>query len=327
MPRERLVAVTYPVDEEYARINADVLRHDATVSFLDRLPEQDRPAVLARAEALICWSPRRELSDAMNQAPDLKFIQLISAGADSVDFRTIPAATLLAGNVGAYAKPMAEHVMAMTLALTKRLPQRHAALARGEFNQAEPLLTLDGAVCGILGFGGIGAATARLMRCFGAKIHALNTSGKTAEEVDYVGTLADLDRVLAAADVLVVSVPLTNKTRGLISARELALMKPTAILINVARGAIIDEQALYEHLTTNPDFYAGIDAWWHEPRGGKPFTTSLPFLDLPNVLGSPHNSGTVAGIMPEAARKAAENVSRYLRGDPVTGVMRREDYL
>jgi phosphoglycerate dehydrogenase-like enzyme len=327
MPRERLVAVTYPVDEEYARINADVLGQDATVSFLDRLPERERPAVLARAEALIGWSLRRELSDAMNQAPDLRFIQLISAGADGVDFRTIPAATLLAGNVGAYAKPMAEHVLAMTLALTKRLPQRHAALARGEFNQAEPLLTLDGAVCGILGFGGIGAATARLMRCFGAKIHALNTSGRTTEDVDFIGTLADLDQVLSDADVLVVSLPLTNSTRGLIGARELSLMKRTAILINVARGAIIDERALYEHLTANPDFYAGIDAWWHEPRGGKPFSMDYPFFDLPNVLGSPHNSGTVAGVLPAAARKAAENVRHYLRGEPVSGVMRREDYL
>ena len=104
-------------------------------------------------------------------------------------------------------------------------------------------------------------------------------------------------------------------------------MKPTAILINVARGAIIDEQALYEHLAANPGFCAGIDAWWHEPRGGKPFTTGYPFFDLPNVLGSPHNSGVVAGVLPAAAAKAAENVRRYLRGEPVSGLMRREDYL
>jgi phosphoglycerate dehydrogenase-like enzyme len=222
---------------------------------------------------------------------------------------------------------MAEHVMAMTLALAKRLPQRHAGLARGEFNQAEPVLTLDGAVCAILGFGGIGTATARLMRAFCARIHAVNTSGSTTEDVDFVGTLGDLDQVLAAADVLVVSAPLTNATRGLLGKRELALMKPTAILVNVARGAIIDEQALYEHLVAHPDFGAGIDAWWHEPRGGKPFTTSYPFFDLPNVLGSPHNSGIVAGVLPAAARHAAENVRRYLRGEPVNGVMRREDYL
>jgi glycerate dehydrogenase len=328
MPRDSLVAVSYPADEEYARITTDVLRGEASVSFLRQVPETERPAILASAKALICWNLRRELPEgALEKAPLLKFIQLLSAGADTVDFRAIPAAVPLAGNVGAYAKPMAEHVMAMTLALIKRLPQRHAELARGEFNQAEPVLTLDGAVCAILGFGGIGSATARLMRPFGARIHALNTSGRTTEDVDFVGTLADLDHVLTAADVLVVSLPLTKGTRGLLGARELSLMKPTAIIVNVARGAIINEQALYEHLVAHPEFCAAIDAWWHEPRGGKPFSTDYPFFDLPNVLGSPHNSGIVAGVLPAAAARAAENVKRFLRGEPVTGIMHREEYL
>jgi glycerate dehydrogenase len=328
MPRDRLVAVSYPVDEEYARINTDVLSDEASVSFLRQVPEAERPAVLASAEALIGWNLRREIPDgALEQAPELRFIQLLSAGADSVDFRTVPEAVPLAGNVGAYAKPMAEHVMAMTLALIKRLPQRHAGLARGEFNQSEPLLTLDGAVCAILGFGGIGSAAAHLMRPFGARIHVVNTSGKTCEDVDFIGTLADLDEVLAAADVLVVSLPLTNTTRHLLGARELALMKPTAIIVNVARGAIIDEQALYEHLAAHPGFCAALDAWWHEPSGGKTFTTEYPFFDLPNVLGSPHNSGMVAGVLPAAVAKAAENVKHFLRGEPVTGLMSRADYL
>jgi phosphoglycerate dehydrogenase-like enzyme len=132
--------------------------------------------------------------------------------------------------------PMAEHVMAMTLALARRLPERHAQLAAGEFNQREPLITLDDAVVAILGFGGIGTATARLMRAFGARIYAVNSSGVIGEPAEFAGTLAELDEVLAAADVLVVSLPLTNATRGLLGARELGLMKPSAILVNVARG-------------------------------------------------------------------------------------------
>jgi phosphoglycerate dehydrogenase-like enzyme len=326
--QQRRVIVSYPVNEDYARVTRDVLNSDATVVFLRDLPEQDRPAALADAEVLLSWNLRRELPPgALDSAPNLRLIQLLSAGADTVDFGAIPAGVRLAGNVGAYAEPMAEHVMAMTLALARRLPQRNADLARGEFNQSEPLLTLNGAVCAILGFGGIGKATARLMRAFGARIHAVNSSGQTSEPVEWASTLGELDEVLATADVLVISLPLTRATRGLIGARELALMKPAAILVNVARGAIIDEGALYAHLKDNPQFCAGIDAWWHEPGRGAGFSVDYPFFDLPNLLGSPHNSGMVPGVLVGAARKAAENVSRYLRGEPVTGVMNPADYL
>jgi phosphoglycerate dehydrogenase-like enzyme len=324
----RLVVVIYPVSEYYTKINDEVLGADADLVYLLQAPEADRASLIAGADAVIGWTPGRELpAGALAGAADLKFIQLLSAGVDSVYFTAIPEHVTLAGNVGAFAQPMAEHVLAMTLALARRLPQRHAELAAGHFNQSQPLITLDGAVCAILGFGGIGTATAALMRAFGARIQAVNSSGRTTEPVDFCGTLADLDQVLAAADVLVISLPLTNATRGLIGARELELMKPTAILVNVARGAIIDEQALYAHLAASPEFTAGIDTWWHEPKGGASFRVDFPFFELPNLIGSPHNSAIVPGAVLGAARKAAENVRRYLRGEPVTGVMRRTDYL
>jgi phosphoglycerate dehydrogenase-like enzyme len=189
MAHERLVAVSYPVDGEFARINAEVLDGDAALAFLPRLGEDQRRETLRRAEALIGLSLSRELpAGAWQDVPGLRFIQLLSAGADGTDFAAIPEQVTLAGNVGAYAEPIAEHVVAMTLALARRLPQRHAALARGEFNQADPLFTLNGAVCAILGFGGIGRATARLMRAFGARVYAVNSSGRTGEPAEFAGT-------------------------------------------------------------------------------------------------------------------------------------------
>jgi phosphoglycerate dehydrogenase-like enzyme len=296
--------------------------------FLHGRSDAEFRETLRHAEVLIGWHLGEELpSGALREAPGLRFIQLLSAGADSVNYVALPEWLMLAGNVGAYAAPMAEHVMAMALALAKRLPQQHAALARGEFRMWEPLLVLDGAVCGILGFGGIGRATARLMRAFGVRIHAVNTSGRTSEPVEFVGTLADLGRVLAAADVLVLSLPLIRATRGLIGARELGLMKPTAILVNVSRAAIVDERALYEHLRDHPEFCVGIDTWWQEPGPGSAFAARYPFFDLPNVIGSPHNSGVVEGALQVGACRAAENVRRFLDGDAVMGVVRREDYL
>jgi len=328
MAQQQLVAVSYPADDDYARINAEVLAEDAEVVYTHELDAARRASALRGAAALLSWDlPKEVPAGALGDAGRLGLVQFLSAGVDAVDFTAIPDRLTVASNAGAYAGAVSEHVLAMTLSLAKRLPQRHAALAAGRFDKWSPSLTLDRATCAIIGFGGIGIATARLMRAFGARIHAVNRSGQTAEPVEFAGRLADLDRVLAAADVVVLSLPLTLATRGLIGARELGLMKPAAILINVARGPVIDQRALYEHLCAHPDFCAGIDTWWNEPANDAPFVTDYPFLELPNVLGSPHNSSIVPGTMVSAARLAAENVRRYLRGGAVTGLVRRSDYL
>jgi len=328
MARERLVAVSYPVDQEYTQANSQILGDDAGIVCTYELDGAGRARALRDADALLAWDLAEEIPPgALQQAARLRFVQLLSAGVDAVDFTALPERLTVASNAGAYAEAMSEHVLAMTLSLAKHLPQRHAALVAGRYDKWLPSLVLNGSVCGILGFGGVGTATARLMRAFGARIYAVNRTGRTSEPVEFVGTLADLDQVLAAVDVLVVSLPLTLATRGLLGSRELSLMKPAAIVVNVARGAIIDQRALYEHLSTHPQFSAGIDTWWDEPAGDGPFRTDYPFFDLPNVLGSPHNSSIVPGTMLAAARLAAQNVRRYLRGEPVTGVVRRADYV
>ena len=328
MASEPTVAVSYPVDGEFTQINHEVLGGSARVVFLQGRPDGECREIIRQADVLIGWHLSQELpAGVLQDSPRLRFVQLLSAGADAVDFSALPQRLTLASNVGAYAEPMAEYVMAMTLALARRLPQRHADLAGGEFRMWDRVLTLDGAACAILGFGGIGKATARLMRAFGARIHGINSSGHTDEPVDFIGTLADLDRVLAAADVLVIALPLTNATRGLIGARELGLMKPAAILVNVGRAAIVDEGALYGRLRDQPEFCAGIDTWWQEPGPQSGFSTRYPFFELPNLLGSPHNSGVTDGALQAGARRAAGNVRRFLRGEAVLGVARREDYL
>ncbi len=328
MAQERLVAVSYPADKEFAQMNSEVLAGDANVVYTYELDDAQRQQTLQRAEALLAWDLPKEIpAGVLQDRSQLRFAQLLSAGVDAVDFSALPEWLTVASNAGAYATAVSEHALAMTLSLAKHLPQRHAALAAGRFDKWAPSLALDGAICTILGFGGIGAATARLMTAFGARIYAVNRSGRTTEPAEFVGSLADLDEVLAVADVLVISLPLTLATRGLIGARELALMKPSAILVNVARGPLVDQGALYEHLRAHPEFSAGIDTWWTEPPGDGPFRTDYPFLDLPNVLGSPHNSSIVPGTMLSAARLAAENVRRYLRGEAITGVVRRSDYV
>ncbi len=283
---------------------------------------------LASVDAVLAWMLGAELSpDELAQLGSGSLIQLMSAGVDRVPFDQIPDGVTVASNAGAYAEPMAEHVLALALALAKRLPQEHAALARGVFDQETPTRSIRGSLVGVLGFGGIGQASARLFQALGARVHAINRSGRTDAPVDRVGTMEEMDALIGEADIVVVSLPLTRATDRLIGRRELSLMKPDAILVNVARAAIIDEDALYKHLESNPSFSAGIDAWWQEPRGQGAFATRRPFLELPNVIGSPHNSAMVAGSLTESAARAADNVARHLRGEPVRNLVDRSDYV
>ena len=328
MPAPVPVVVAYGASDEIRAAIAGAMGPAAQLVFLPDLPAEARGPALEAAVAVLALNLSEELQP--EEFPLLSrvgLIQLVSAGAEHVPFDRLPAGVTVASNVGAYAGPMAEHVLAMALALAKRLPQQHAKLARGEFDQATLTKAIRGSVVGIVGFGGIGHACAELFEALGARIHALNRSGRTDRSVEFAGTLEELDRVLAAADFLVISIPLTSATRGMIGRRELELMKPDAILVNVARGAILDQEALYEHLRAHPEFSAGIEAWWDEPHEGESFRTAFPFFDLPNLLGSPHNSALTPGSLVEANRAAAGNVLRHLRGEPIAGLVRTEDYV
>lgn len=322
------VVVTFSPSAAIRQAFEGTLGPVAEITYLPDAP-QARADVLSSADAVLAWSIDLELAGERELArlDTVGLVQLLSAGVDHVPFERIPPGVSVASNAGAYADPMAEHVLAMALALAKRLPQNHAALARGVFDQETPTLSIRGSVVGILGFGGIGQASADLFRALGARIHAVNRSGRTSAAVDWIGTLDQLDALLGASDVLIVSLPLARSTRRLIARRELSLMKPEAILINVARAAILDEEALYEHLRDNPGFSAGLDAWWQEPHRSGAFATRHPFLELPNVLGSPHNSAITSGSLGMAARMAAENVARFLRGQPPEHIVDRSDYV
>lgn len=322
------VLVTSALPRQMRHAVDETLSSNAAVTYLPDVKESKRDQALASADAVLPWNIDHQLTD--QELASLKsgsLLQLLSAGVETVPFDRIPEGVLVASNAGAYARPMAEHVLAMALALAKHLPQKHEAMIRGEFQQQTPNREVRGSLVGILGFGGIGQASAKLFRALGARIDALNRSGRTDEPVDRIGTLEDLDHLLASADFLVVALPLTRATRGLLGERELSLMKADAILVNVARAAIIDEDALYEHLQRNPSFSAGIDAWWQEPRHSGSFATGRPFLELANVLGSPHDSAITTGSLEAAARQAGANVARYLRGEPVQHLVDRSDYV
>jgi D-3-phosphoglycerate dehydrogenase len=186
---------------------------------------------------------------------------------------------------GGVTRPMASAAVTLVLALSHRLRERDRALHAGDWGEGRfsPAGTgLTGRTLGIVGFGRIGREVARLLAPWQMHVLATQRTPVVEDGVTYV----PLERLLTESDVVVVTCPLTDETLGLLDARRLGLMKPTAFLVNVARGAIVDQQALVEALREGRLAGAGVDA--HDPE---PLPAGDPLLALPNVVGAPHSLG------------------------------------
>jgi phosphoglycerate dehydrogenase-like enzyme len=320
------LVVVYELEGNGRTIVSDALDGAAEAIYLPDLDDAGRADALRKADAVLARTTRELRPGEIALLKDARLLQFINAGIDFVPLAEVPAGVPVATNGGAYAEPMAEHALAMAFAAAKRLLVEHAALAHGEFNQFARNRMLAGGVCGILGFGGIGVATARLARGIGMKVHAINRRGRSEEPTDWIGTPDELDLLLAASDVLVICTPLTPATQGMVGAAQLARMKEDAILVNVARGEIVDERALYERLVACPKFSACIDAWWIEPVRHGTFRMDQPFMSLPNVIGSPHNSAAaIAGTGATGLRRAVANIRRVLAGETPLYLVPPED--
>src|ERR1700741_3579793 len=310
------LVVTYPLTGRSRAIVEQELGGTAEAIYLVDLPPADRAHALERAGAVLSHDTSQELQpEEIPLIRNARLLQFTAAGVDWVPTRDLPRGLPVAANKGGGAEPMSEHILALALAAAKRLFVEHASLKRGEFNQRSANRMLRRGVCGILGFGNVGVPTAWLMRAFGMKIHAINRRGASDEPTDWIAATERLDEMLRIADVLVITAALTTATEGLIGTRELGLMKENAILINVARGEIIDEGALCAHLVSHPYFFAGIDAWWVEPVRRGQFAMGHPFLDLPNVIGSPHNSAGGGGWGGEDPRGAVPHFRPPVPGE------------
>ncbi len=324
MPKPTLVVALEAGDDRRRLIEAS-LGDAGEAVYLDDLDDAAKLAAIKTAGAVFA-SHTKQLPDlGRGISPNCRLLQFYSAGVDFLPLKHLPDALPIAGNGGAFAEPMAEHGLAMALAAGKRLAIEHDKMRAGEFNQFVRNRMFLGGVAGVVGFGGIGVAMAKLFKGVGMSVHAINRRGATDEDVDWIGGPDDLDPLLEASDVVVLSLPLSQASEGLFDAARLAKMKPDAILVNLARGEIIDEDALYAHLQANPAFTACIDAWWVEPvRHGK-FEMKHPFLDLPNVIASPHNSASVGVWRENVVRRAVANCARALQGETPWHVIKPEE--
>jgi phosphoglycerate dehydrogenase-like enzyme len=257
----------------------------------------------------------------------LKFIQTLWAGVDSLNFADVPDHVLVCGNVGGFSEPIAEHVFGMILSLARNLLKHDRELTEGYFDRSEKGIFLKGKNICILGTGGIGQAVARLAKAFGMTTLGINTTGKSVQYFDKTGHVSALDSFLMDSQFVVIAMPLTVHTKNLFDSRRLNLLTQNSILVNVGRGKIIDEKALYDYLLAHPTVKVGTDVWWKYPRKEEKFSQDYPFFELPNFMGSPHNSNDVPESDDIALENAFENIERYLRNETPRGIAKREDYV
>ncbi len=320
--------VAQRVNEEMANLIARKAGGEFEIDFLARADREGRRHLLENADVVLAANFRRDIGE--DEVPFLgnaKLIQITLAGADIIPYLKLDPGVTVCSNGGAYSEPIAEHAIGMMIALARSFLPLHKRLSHGEFDQATRHKMLGGSTLGIVGFGGIGKRVAELVRAFGMRIFAINSTGSTDQSVDFAGTLADLDHVLGQSDFLLLAISLNKKTRGLIGARELNLMKRDAVFVNVARGDLVDERSLYEHLKANPAFKAGIESWWIEPFNHTKYEVHYPFFELDNFLGSPHNSYLIRGIHHRALEAALENILRFVHGEVLNNVQDRNDYI
>jgi len=291
--------------------------------------DQEAEANLARilAEAEVLFTSPLMPANITDRAPKLRWVQLTSAGVDwLLDGDLAKSGVTLTTASGIHAVPISEYVMGVMLAFAKGLPGAIRAQAERTWR---PYLAeeLYDKTIGIVGLGAIGGYVAKLAKADGMRVLAVRRSAErrsTGDEagfsdVDELLPPADLPYLLSESDYIVIAVPLTAESRGLIGERELRAMKPTARIINIARGPIIDEAALVRALKEKWIGGAALDVFEHEP-----LPPESELWGMENVILTPHISGGTPVYMERAVELFCDNLRRYLAGEPLRNTVQVE---
>jgi phosphoglycerate dehydrogenase-like enzyme len=251
-----------------------------------------------------------------------------AAGTDAVNTALLPMHCTLANCFG-HENAIAEYVIAALLL-------RHVPLAQADHDlrqQRWPLTAgrpgatrteMGHQTLGLLGFGHIAQTVAHRAKAFGMRVHVANRSPIAHPLVDRSWTLDGLQDFMGSCDAVVVSLPLTDNTQGLVDALALAAMRPDAVLLNVGRGAVVQEKALFEALQSRRIGGAVIDTWYQYPSPTQPecAPSQFDFASLDNVLMTPHMSGWTSGTVRRRQETLADNIGRLSRGEPLIHVLK-----
>ncbi len=312
-------------DRILSRFEAELSRGDTTARWImaaDWSPEQVL-AELPSTDVLVCSAMTPAMAAAGQR---LRLVQVTGAGLDRIPLADL-APTVMVANTFHHGRPIAEHVIMVSLMLNRHVLAADAQMRAGRWltvatDPGVPFHgVLAGRTVGLLGLGGIGQEVARLAGALGMTVQAIrrDPAGAVPDDLDlaWVGGLADLQRLMRTSDIVVVTIPLSESTRGVVDAQALSVMRPTAILVNVARGAVVDEDALYEVLAAGGIAGAGIDVWWGAAAGQSAPPATERFAPLANVVLTPHHSGHARTTFELRAGDIAGNVRSLGAGLPL----------
>jgi D-3-phosphoglycerate dehydrogenase len=284
---------------------------DVELDYRPGLKGADLLRAVAESDALITRSGTAVTRELVNAGKRLRIVGRAGVGLDNVDVDACTERGILVINAPtANILSATEHTMAMLLALCRNIPEAHASVKRGEWNRSKFMgIELSGKVLGIIGLGRIGTRVATRARAFGMRVLAYDPyiAPTVAEKVG--AEMASLDDLLAQADVITVHTPLTDETRGMLGAAQIAQMRDGAIALNIARGGIWDEKALADALAKGKVSGAAIDVYVQEPP-----PKDHPFLSLNNMILSPHIGANTIEAQDRVAVQTAEMVVDALRG-------------
>lgn len=282
-------------------------------------PESEVVARLPEVDVLVGGRVTPAMAAA---ATRLRLLQVPGAGLDRVALDALPPHVTVC-NTFHHGRSIAEHVVMVSLMLARRVLVADRMLRQGTWMSDERMgATLAGRTVGVVGLGEIGQSVVRALTALGMRAKAVRRDPVVPAGLPVaVAGMSGLDDLLSTSDIVVLTVPLTDETRGLIDASRLALMRRDAVLVNVARGPLVDEDALYDALSAGRIGGAALDVWWGHPRDGtKGYRRAFELLD--NVVLTPHNSGHTHEVFVRRAAEIRANVARLTTGDPLTNVVR-----
>jgi phosphoglycerate dehydrogenase-like enzyme len=265
-------------------------------------------------------------------ASNLRLLQKTGAGVDDMPFKSLSEDTWVANTSGSNPVPLAEGAVALVLALAKRVMQRNHNFRKGPDGVSG--VFLSGKTAGIIGFGSIGREVAKRLNCLEMNIMALKRHPdpelKKSMGLKFLGVHEDLETLLSESDFVVITVPLTPETRGMIGKEEISLMKSSAFIVNVARAAIIQEEPLYHALKNGLIAGAALDVWW-KPHWWDPIwnpngenASLFPFWELPNVICTPHNIVSTDQKSEASLDIIVENILRVRDGEAPINLVDKE---